>query len=296
MKQHYLLIVLIISIFIIMDKVIENVMTPYIRSSGQVFLNCYEIVRRDNPEKVWDKVFFGSSVVISSYREEESTSGYINAGLNCGLVSDLWAMIKKNEIKIGSELVIAFNSVLSLYDDFMPDPTNPWKRKWYEPYCYFQRDRLRMLVKNAVLTYIFKDNKLNRPYLNQRRELYFGAMSNQELRDKLSSERFKVYSNLKFTNLKENMKALRCLTDYCKRNKIRLRFVWIDPNPQVEMFPISKEVYTFIKNYAKENEIEILDLSGKFDEECYYDQAHLNYEYGSHVFTEVIDPWLKMKE
>lgn len=294
MKKYLLFFLLIFLFFITADKILEHILTPYIRSSGQVFLNSYEIVRRDHPEKTWDKVIFGSSVTISAFREEESTSGYINAGINCGLVSDLWNMIKKKEIQIGSELVIAFNSSLSLYDDFAADPTNPWKRKWYEPFCYFQRDRLKLLLNNVILTYIFNDNKMNAPYKNQRRELYFGAMSEKELYDKLHSERAQFLYKIKFSNLKKNIIALKNIKKYCEKNNIRLRFVWIPPNPTIEPLESSKDAYRFIKNYANEIGIDFLDLNGKFDKECYFDQGHFNYEYGAHVFTEVIDPWLNL--
>ncbi|MBQ4122145.1 hypothetical protein IJD44_00245 [bacterium] len=293
MKKSLFIFILIMSTFLIMDKILEKVMTPYFLSSGQVFLNSYEIVRRDNPEKVWDKVFFGNSVTISSFRAEESDSGYINAGINCGLITDLWSMINTKEIQIGSELVIAFNSALSMYDDFAADPTNPWRRKWYEPFSYFQRDRLQLLIRNTIFTYLFNDNKLNRPFKNQRRELYFGSLSQQELEDKLNSERAQFLYKIKFEDLKKNMSALNKITSYCKKNSIRLRFVWIPPNPSVKPLEPTIQTYEYIKDYSAKNGIDFLDLSGKFDKECYNDQGHFNYEYGSHVLTEVIEPWLK---
>ena len=293
MKKCYISAILIIIMFLTLDKMIEKIMMPYILNSGQVFLNSYEIVRRDHPEKIWDKVIFGSSVTISSFREEESDSGYINAGINCGLITDLWKMIDKKEIRIGSELVIAFNSALSMYDDFKSDPTYPWKRKWYEPFCYFQRDRLQELIKNTVLTYIFRDNKLNRPYKNQKRELYYGAMSQKELYEKLHSERVQFLYKIKFKDLSNNIEALKKIKKYCDINNIRLRFVWIPPNPTLEPLIPTKETYIFLKDYTKENNIDFLDLNGKFDKECYFDQGHFNYEYGAYVFTEVVNSWLK---
>ena len=38
--------------------------------------------------------------------------------------------------------------------------------------------------------------------------------------------------------------------------------------------------------------VEALDLSNTFDESCFYDVGHLNYEYGAYRFMEVMDPWL----
>lgn len=293
MKKYILFVCLLLIIFFSIDKALEKIMMPYILSSGQVFLNSYEIVRRDHPEKIWDKVVFGSSVTISAFREEESESGYINAGINCGLVRDLWKMIDKKEIIIGSELVIIFNSALSMYDDFASDPTYPWKRKWYEPFVYFQRDRFQELIKNTILTYLFNDNKLNKPFFAQRRELYFGAMSQKDLYEKLHSERAQFLYKIKFEDLKENIEALEKIRIYCDKNDIRLRFVWVSPNPLIEPLQPTKEVYVFLKEFSKKNDIVFLDLTDKFDRECYNDQGHFNYEYGSHVFTEVIDSWLK---
>ena len=59
--------------------------------NSNIFIkNDFEITQEKHPEKVWDKVFFGNSVVISAYMEDKSTSGYINLGLDYGLVTDLW--------------------------------------------------------------------------------------------------------------------------------------------------------------------------------------------------------------
>ena len=89
--------------------------TNFISRSNIFVKNDFEITQQDHPEKVWDKVFFGNSVVISAFMEEESSSGYINLGLDYGVVTDLWEMIDKGYINIGSELVIGLN-YLTLYD------------------------------------------------------------------------------------------------------------------------------------------------------------------------------------
>ena len=73
----------------------------FIVDSNIFVKNDFEITQHDHPEKVWDKVFFGNSVVISAYMEEESKSGYINCGLDYGVVTDLWEMIDAVYVNIG---------------------------------------------------------------------------------------------------------------------------------------------------------------------------------------------------
>jgi hypothetical protein len=75
--------------FIIADSTLGIFFDSYIIKSGNFWLNDYEITRRAYPEKLWDKVFFGNSAVISSYREDLSSSGYINFGVDYGSMKDM---------------------------------------------------------------------------------------------------------------------------------------------------------------------------------------------------------------
>ena len=104
----------------------------FIVNSDYFVKNDFEITQYKHPEKVWDKVFFGNSVVISAYMEDKSSKGYVNLGLDYGVVTDLWEMIEKKHINIGSELVIGLN-YLTLYDEFETNPTYIWYKKLYEP-------------------------------------------------------------------------------------------------------------------------------------------------------------------
>ena len=117
----------------------------FIVNSDYFVKNDFEITQYKHPEKVWDKVFFGNSVVISAYMEDESSKGYVNLGLDYGVVTDLWEMIEKKHINIGSELVIGLN-YLTLYDEFETNPTYIWHKKLYEPYAYFERDRFYPMI------------------------------------------------------------------------------------------------------------------------------------------------------
>ena len=58
-------------------------------------------------------------------------------------------------ITIGSELVLALNWG-ALSDIMDTNPTYEWHRKWYEPYFYFQRDRIAGLITdtfNALMAF-----------------------------------------------------------------------------------------------------------------------------------------------
>ena len=120
----------------------------FIVNSDYFVKNDFEITQYKHPEKVWDKVFFGNSVVISAYMEDKSSKGYVNLGLDYGVVTDLWEMIEKKHINIGSELVIGLN-YLTLYDEFETNPTYIWHKKLYEPYAYFERDRFYPMITDG---------------------------------------------------------------------------------------------------------------------------------------------------
>ena len=81
----------------------------FIRKSGFFWLNDFEITRRDHPEEVWARVIFGSSELVSAYREDLTRAGYVNLGMDYGTVRDLAEMLEGGNIAVGSELVLALN-------------------------------------------------------------------------------------------------------------------------------------------------------------------------------------------
>lgn len=282
-KNGWLLV--LAAVFIALDILLSAVFTPYLIHSGRFVLNDFELTRRDHPEAVWDKVFFGNSVVISAYREEVSESGYVNLGLDYGVVRDLWQMIQKGNVEIGSELVIGLSD-LTLYDKFETHPTYPWHQDWYEPYAYFQRDKLRLCLENSVKELF---GKIPEDHSGRQKAHYSGSMSSEELAEKIATSR---YVNLPIEDFQENMACLEKVADYCAKNKIRLRCVWMPVNPEVEISAETRAVYEQAKSICTEKNVEFLDLERELDASCFYDIGHLNYEYGAYRFMEVIDPWL----
>jgi hypothetical protein len=63
-------------------------------------------------------------------------------------------------------------------------------------------------------------------------------------------------------------------------------------NPIVERDAASACAYELTQAFAAQYGVEFYDMSDMLSAECFYDGGHLNYEYGAHVFTEVIEPWL----
>ena len=279
---------LLLAAVVVLDSAVAALFQPYLMSSGRYFLNDFEVTRRDHPEEVWDKVFFGNSVVISAYREDVSGSGYINLGLDYGVVEDLWEMVDKGTITLGSELVVGLSD-LTLYDHFETNPTYPWHRDFYEPYCYFQRDRLRSFLEETIVG-VMDGTAPAAPYTGQEKAHYTGSMSQAALEEKIAAS---PYSHLPIQDFQENLQALAKLADYCEKNGVRMRAVWMPLNPTLPVSEETRAVYDQAKAVCEEKGVTFYDMEDALEAACFYDIGHLNYEYGAYRFTEVIDPWLQ---
>ena len=279
---------LLLAAVVVLDSAVAALFQPYLMSSGRYFLNDFEVTRRDHPEEVWDKVFFGNSVVISAYREDVSGSGYINLGLDYGVVEDLWEMVDKGTITLGSELVVGLSD-LTLYDHFETNPTYPWHREFYEPYCYFQRDRLRAFLEETIVG-VMDGTAPAAPYTGQEKAHYTGSMSQAALEEKIAAS---PYSHLPIEDFQENLQALAKLADYCEKNGVRMRAVWMPLNPTLPVSEETRAVYDQAKAVCEEKGVTFYDMEDALEAACFYDIGHLNYEYGAYRFTEVIDPWLQ---
>lgn len=262
----------------------------FIATSDYFVKNDFEITQRDHPERVWDKVFFGNSVVISGYIEEQSKSGYINLGLDYGVVTDLWDMIRKRNIEIGSELVIGLN-YLTLYDDFETNPTYIWHKKWYQPYAYFERDRFYPIIANGFTKLLNGEYPFPYTYAKQEKAVYHGMVSEKAMLAKLE-EYEEEYFNLPLSAFSKNMDALEKVIKYCNRHEIRVRAVWMPWNTKYEMPALLKNVKQQANDIFTEYGVETLDLETEIPPEYFYDSGHLNYDIGAPRFTERLDEWL----
>lgn len=262
----------------------------FIVNSNIFVQNDFEITQRLHPEKTWDKVFFGNSVVISSFMEDKSSSGYINCGLDYGVMTDLYEMLEKKYINIGSELVIGLN-YLTFYDDFDTNPTYIWHKKWYQPYAYFERDRFQPLITDYFTRIINGDFSGPMTYLPQQKATYHGKVADRALSGKFEEYQDEFFSK-PIDKYSENLEALQKVIKYCDKHDIRLRAVWMPWNPMFEKPQLVEEVRSAADEIFSQNNIEVLDLEDSFGEECFYDTGHLNYDAGSARFTEEIDKWL----
>ena len=77
--------------------------------------NDFEKIIAKYPEDAYDKVFYGNSAVIASFIDSQSKSGYSNIGIDYGTMEDLYAILDKGLIEVGSELVIGLNYFTLIY-------------------------------------------------------------------------------------------------------------------------------------------------------------------------------------
>lgn len=246
--------------------------------------NDYEATRYAHREEVWDRVFFGNSSVISAYRENLSKAGYVNLGLDYGVVTDLWEMLNEGYIDIGSDLVIGLN-LFTLYDDFATNPAYIWHRGALEPYVYFHRDKLLRICRE------FDRLKAPDNGTNFAKILYYGAMTDEEITGKVATYE-ENYFNLPQSDFQENIEALDKIADWCEENGVRLRILWMPFHPDVERPQRMLELQDAVNGWCVARNITVEDYTDKMDKSCFHDVGHLNDEIGAVKFTEVIDPWL----
>lgn len=185
----------------------------WIQSSGYFWLDDFELTRRDNPEEVWDKVIYGSSELTSGYREDLSESGYVNMGMDYATITDLVQILEGGHIKVGSELVLALNWG-ALSDIMDTNPTYEWHRKWYEPYFYFQRDRIAGIINDTFKALIRGGEFRTRAYLDQTKIYYYGQMSQAELEERVV-KLHELYLTGGIADFQQNLAALNDVFDFC---------------------------------------------------------------------------------
>ncbi|MGN0334672.1 MAG: hypothetical protein ACI4DV_03270 [Lachnospiraceae bacterium] len=281
--SEYSFLILLLLFFLAFDHMIEI----YGENTNHIVTNDFEVTRANHPEKVWDKVFYGNSSVISGYREDLSESGYVNLGIDYGVITDLWEMIRQGHIEIGSDLVIGLE-LLSFYDEFETNPAYIWHRKPMEPYCYFHRDKLFEMLTDTAKKMIGRGNgqigvedKIH----------YYGNISDEELAQK--EDKFaQIFYNLPIEVFEENIAALDKIDKWCDENGVRLRLVWMPLNPKADFPELAKQVYDKVGKWSESAGVEVADYMDYLDETCFYDSSHINYEYGAYIFTEGIDQWL----
>jgi len=273
---------------ILLDILLSNI--DPVSKSTLFIKNDFEKIKLTHLEKVYEKVFYGNSVVISAFIEEKSQSGYINMGIDYGTIKDLSKILEKDMVNIGTNLVIGVN-YLTFLDTFDTNPTYPWHRKIYEPYLYFQRDRLHTFITEGIKDIITGEKLVMERHTNLNRYVYHGVLSDEELDKKI--ERYEeLYWNKGIECYKENFNSLQWVIDYCKEKDIELRFIWFPWNDYIAKPRNVLAVEEKAKQIMSHNNIEYIDFAGLYSREYFHDLGHLNYKFGAVEFTKEIDKWL----
>ncbi len=255
--------------------------------------NDYEktIMSHGNETK-YEKVLYGNSTLISSYIEEQSKSGYVNFGLDYGTARDLYEMLTQGYLAVTGELVIDLNYFV-LLDELETNPTYPWHRHTFEPYVYFQRDRLAPVINGMATNIMHRSSPLNLPvYDDMRKSVYHGVLTDFELEKGVQRYR-DLFWGLGLDSYKDNLEALAQIADWCAERDVRLRVFWGPWNNDVPV-PDSVQAVTSAANEVLTGKgIEVTDMSNSLERKYFHDVGHLNYEYGAVYFTEVLDKWLQ---
>jgi len=273
--------------FLLFFLLLDYGMSLWGESAAFPATNDFEITRREHPEEVWDKVFFGNSAVISAYREDVSESGYVNLGMDYAVVTDLWDILRQGHIEVGSDLVIGLN-VFTLLDDFDTNPGYIWHRGLLEPYSYFHRDKLRQGLTEQAAALLGRESQ-TAPLRSK--IVYHGSLSDGELQEKMAGYNETYFCRTR-DDCQENIDALISIANWCEERGVRLRLIWMPYNPSVERPDLMSQQWGPIADWAAARDIDVLDCSDAFDESCFHDVGHLNYEYGAYVFTREVDQWL----
>ena len=188
----------------------------WVRDSGYFWLDDFELTQREHPEEVWEKVIYGSSELTSGYREDLSESGYVNMGMDYATITDLVEILEGGHITVGSELVLALNWG-ALSDIMDTNPTYEWHRKWYEPYFYFQRDRIAGLITDTFNALIRGGEFRTKQWLTQTKAYYYGQMSQAELEERVV-KLHDLYLTGGLADFQENLAALNEVFAFCEEH------------------------------------------------------------------------------
>ncbi len=281
---------LILAVIWIVSDILLTQIDP-LKYSDYIKKNDYEITQLAHPEKTWDKVFFGSSVVAAGYDEAKSNSGYYNVGVDYGTISDIYNMIKKGRIDIGSDLVIALNDI-SFLDSLDTNLTYLWHKKWYQHYLFFTRDKTYPLIETGIKNKLEKKPFLDEPqWKEQGKYIYHGVISDEELEESNQSmlDRF---GGCTMEDCKQNFIDLEKLIKICEKKKIRLRAIWMPWNPKVPIYGFAEEVMVEANKVFAEYQIPVYDMTHMVEPQYFHDIGHMNYEVGAEHFTKLVDAFL----
>ena len=287
-KHPLLFIVGLVALMIIVE-VILSVTNPVAKYN--VFVkNDYEKIVAQYSDDTFDKAIYGNSAVIASFIDTQSKSGYTNIGIDYGTIEDLYAMLDQGLLNVESDLVIGLN-YFTLMDTLDTNPTYPWHKKFYEPYLYFNRDRINPVITEGIKNVLNGDKFVSKRYESLDRTVYRGSLNAEELSEREAVHE-KLYWNLGIEHFDDNLKALEKVVKFAEDNNIRLRCILLPWNDVIEKPSSALLAENGALEILNAHSVEVLDLSYTMPSEYFHDLGHLNYEQGAVKFTEEIDEWL----
>ena len=252
--------------------------------------NDHEITIAIHETSTFDKILYGTSPVVAAFREAMSESEFVEFGLVYGKLTYLKTMLERGIITVNEEIVLGLSTGV-FYDNLTTDPRYIFHMRPYEPYLYFNRDRINTFLNNTLDNFLDGNFSANR-YLSTDKWLYYGVMSDDELDEMLEVQKERFWG-LEIDEFENNLKALEWLINYCENNQIRLRAVWMPLNPYGPIPEIFEEVSMKADDILSSRGIEVKDMKNHFPREYFHDLGHMNYEVGAIEFTKEIDLWLK---
>lgn len=262
----------------------------WIQKSGYFAPDDFEITKRDHPEAVWDGVIYGSSELISGYREDLSETGYVNLGMDYATIGDLCRILEGGHVQVGKELILALNWGV-MWDELDTDPTYVWHKGPLEPWVYFQRGRLSALIRDDLKALLRGDPLRPASHLADQKETYHGHMTDEQQRARLDKLN-ELYFFRGAEGFDENAEALHRLLTWCGEQGIRVRAFWLPENPDWDLGQVNRDVFAACVEICAEYGIEVYDMRGTFGADCFYDTGHFEYDEGAPLFTKELDKWI----
>ena len=254
---------LLLAAVLVGGETVLNLTDPVSRMTC-IWRNDYELIRLQHPDMTFEKAIFGSSAVTASYIEgREGSVGYANIGMDYGTVKDITEMLEKGELTVTEDLVLGLNN-LSFLDTLPTNATYPWHRKWYEPYLYFQRDRLEQLVTDGVTNLLNGEPFTKVDSSHQQRAVYRGALSDEDLMESWESLVERFGETTPEVDCAENFAALDRLAAWCEDHGVRLRA----SAPSIHMMraDIQTEVSPIVGSERQSEEL-VMGLLKDFEED-----------------------------
>lgn len=287
-KHPLMFLIGILSFVIILETLFLK--TDPVRELNIFLKNDFEKVIAKYSEEDFDKVFYGNSVVISGFIDSQSKSGYTNIGIDYGTVEDLYEILDRGLIDVGSELVIGLN-YFTLMDTLDTNPTYPWHKEIYEPYLYFNRNRVNPVIVDGLSNVLKGEEFIQTRHESLERTVYRGVLDEKELGDKIKVQK-ELYWDQGIEYYDDNLEALEKVIEFAEENDIRLRCIILPWNDVIEKPDTTVLAESSAVEILQAHSVEVLDLSYAMPKEYFHDLGHFNYEYGAVKFTEEIDSWL----